>query len=163
MATPSALYCWWRTRTPSCIRPSSDGRFTVHLAESFLVLRDGGHVIGLNDSPLGSDNETSLRQTPAPGTKSNRPSLAALALQGTEGVFENDRREGRSSFTAVRNVPGTPWLILVTISQDEILAPVFWDAWNAGIISALLVLATALAARPLLAATEVAVRQTRTR
>ena len=45
----------------------------------------------------------------------------------------------------MRNVPGTPWLILVTIGRDKILAPVRWDAWIAGIISSLLVLATALA------------------
>ncbi len=108
--------------------------------KSYLVFVQNGRAIGLNGS-IGTADESRETQK-----NFSRPSLAALALRGTDGIFEATNPQGVPVFAAVRNVPGTPWLILVTIDRERILAPVRFDAWIAGIISSLLVLATALGA-----------------
>ena len=113
---------------------------TSRTAETTLILPWHGSAICLNES---SENvRTSPSSPPPSGAK--LPDLSALAASGKEGVFEALDNRGIPVVGALRRIPGTPWLIVAKVHDEEILAPLRRQAWNVGIITGLLMIATTM-------------------
>ncbi len=110
-------------------------------AETLLVLRQAGKVTFLNQARY-TDAVAAARFP----KDSRGVTVASLAAQGKEGIFEATDDRGIPVFAALRNIRGTPWFLLAKVDEEEILAPLRQQAWDIGIITGLLLVATALGA-----------------
>ncbi|MDZ7655949.1 MAG: EAL domain-containing protein [Sulfurimicrobium sp.] len=91
--------------------------FPSRSAESFLVEREGDHLLYLSE--LRFHHNTSMKFT-----MPMRPDLpAALALKGVDVTEGRDYR-GKAVLAAMRAVPGSPWYMVAKIDREEVYAPI---------------------------------------
>lgn len=95
-------------------------------AESFLVRRDGDHVLFLNKLRHRHDAALTLL---LPLDNSNIPAVAA-ASSGKPQDLESVDYRGVAVFSVTRPVADTPWHLVAKIDREEVMAPlkllVFW-------------------------------------
>jgi PAS domain-containing protein len=85
---------------------------------------------------------------------SNKPTPGEIEAERSSGrwsggyfvLFEATDDRGIPVFAALRNIRGTPWFLLAKVDEEEILAPQRQQAWDVGIITGLLLVATAMGA-----------------
>ncbi|HEY1661431.1 MAG TPA: PAS domain S-box protein [Verrucomicrobiae bacterium] len=109
-------------------------------AETAIVRREGDDVVCLNDLRFRTNSALNLRVSIAAN-----PQLPAVkAVQGIQDVIEGVDYGGMPVFSASRKIAGMPWFLVAKIDKEEVLAPLRQEAWEVGIITALLVLASML-------------------
>ncbi len=107
--------------------------------ESYLVRREGDEVVYLSDLRHEPDAAVRLRRS------MNDPDLsAAKGLRGDESVREGVDYRGVSVLATGRQIPESPWVLLVEIDQSEAYAAMRREAWQNATVLALLILALAL-------------------
>ena len=107
--------------------------------ESYLVRREGDEVVYLSDLRYEPDAAVRLRRS------MNEPDLsAAKGFLGDEGVREGVDYRGVSVLATSRQIPESPWVLLVEIDQTEAYAAMRREAWQNGTVLALLILALGL-------------------
>lgn len=86
--------------------------------ETLLVRREGDSILYLNE----------LRHYPGSAMKLYRSIdsriPAARALQGESGSISGVDYRGKAVITHARSVPGTPWVLVVKVDEEEIYAPI---------------------------------------
>lgn len=93
-------------------------------AETLLVRREGNDVVFLNELRHQRNAPLTLR---VPVTEKRMP--AAMAARGVEGITEGVDYRGVPVISAIRAVPGSSWVLVAKIDEDEIYAPIrerFW-------------------------------------
>jgi PAS domain S-box-containing protein len=110
--------------------------------ETLLVRRDGNDVLFLSTLRHRSDPPLTLR---VPLHRMEVPAVQAVMLGN--GIHEGTDYRGVPVLTATRAVPGTPWMLLSKVDQDEVFADVRMAAWLCGalIFAGLAVMAAFLA------------------
>jgi PAS domain S-box-containing protein len=109
-------------------------------AETDLVRRDGDEVVCLNDLRFRPHSALNVRVS----ITADPQMPAVKAVQGILDVLEGVDYRGAPVYLAARKIEGMPWFMVAKIDQEEVLAPLRQEAWNVGIITALLLLATLL-------------------
>lgn len=106
-------------------------------AEMVLVQRDGDSVLFLNELRHRKNTALKLR---IPRTREDV--TAVMAVNGRRGVIHGKDYRGIEVLSAIRAVPGTPWLLLAEMDVEEVFAT--WRFRSATILAviALLVLGT---------------------
>lgn len=99
------LIAAWPTSSPS--------------AEALLVRREGEEVVYLTEGRHRKGLAFSLRQPVAAP-----PGQAALAVRGTEGLFEGLDYRGADVLAASRMVPDVPWFLVAKVDTAEVRGPV---------------------------------------
>ena len=87
-------------------------------AETLLIRPDGDSVLYLND--LRGKQNTALNFR-LPITRTNVP--AVHAALGYRGIFEGQDYRGIRVLSDITSIPGTNWVMITKMDQDEILAP----------------------------------------
>jgi len=104
-------------------------------AETLLVRREGDQVLFLNE--LRNQSNAALNLT-LPLTQTDAPSVqAALGLKGT---FEGTDYRGVPVLSDLRSIPGSDWLMVVKVNQDEILSEAHYRAGVIFVVVALIIL-----------------------
>ncbi len=88
-------------------------------AETLLARRDGDDILYLNELRHQKGSALTLR---FPLATSKVP--PAMWLRGELNAMKGVDYRGVPVFTAIRQVPGTPWIMVSKIDQDELLAPI---------------------------------------
>lgn len=100
---------------------------TSRSAETLLVRRDGDAALCLN--PLRQDPSTVLHlRTPLVGENLRLPE--ARAALGAEGLHEGVDPQGRPVLAMLRQVPASPWALVVRQDLAEALAPLHEREWQ---------------------------------
>jgi len=86
-------------------------------AETILVRRDGDSVVFLNDMRFRKDAALKTRISL---TQSNVP--AVMAVTGKHGVFRGVDYRGVPVYSAVMQVPNSPWAIVAKVDEREAMA-----------------------------------------
>ncbi|MBU1214664.1 MAG: PAS domain S-box protein [Gammaproteobacteria bacterium] len=103
-------------------------------AETLLVRKEGDKVVFLN--PLRHIANRPLEFTkPLAGSKL----IAAMALRGEMDVREGVDYRGVPVLAAIRNIPGTDWIMVAKIDQEEIYGKLAAQRWLLGLFALLLV------------------------
>jgi len=110
-------------------------------AETLLVMREGDHVLFLND--LRHQPGSALNLT-IPLTQSDVP--AVMAVLGTTGAFAGRDYRGTAVISVLEPVPGSPWFIVAKVDRDEAFA-----SWRSRSLLIIVVVAGTLAGALLLA------------
>jgi len=97
-------------------------------AETYLVEREGDHVLFLNE--LRYQNNTALNLT-VPLSQTNAP--AVMAVLGTTGAFEGKDYRGIDVISVLEPVPGSPWFMVAKVDTDEAFS--IWRSRSAIIIA----------------------------
>ena len=105
-------------------------------AETLLVRREGSEVLVLNDLRHEKDGAFRLR---IPLDRTNE--AAVMLAGGKEGVVEATDYRGVPVLAALRRVPGSRWVLIAKVDQEEVYRPLRRLAWIAGMIRAALALA----------------------
>jgi PAS domain S-box-containing protein len=108
-------------------------------AETLLVRRDGDDALYLNEVRHRTNTALALR---VPLTRTELP--AVRGALGQVGPFETVDYRGVPVRAVVRSVPGTPWLMVSKVDQEEIYAPLREKAWEAGLVGMMFVLSALL-------------------
>ena len=105
-------------------------------AESFLVRKDGDHVLYLSDLRFKKNMAMNFRK---PLTEHN---LAAVkAVLGKDGIMETIDYRGIPTIAALKAVPGTPWFMVAHQSAEEVFKPVRERFWTMGVIITIMIAA----------------------
>ncbi len=86
-------------------------------AETLLFRREGDQAVLLNNLRSGSDTALRLRNPLAEEAR-----LAVQAVQGRTGIVEGIDHRGVRVVAEVRAVPGSPWLLAVSMDASELHA-----------------------------------------
>ena len=86
-------------------------------AETLLVRREGDEVVYLSELRHRKGAALTLR------LPLDSEVVAALAVQGREGVMEGRDYREVAVLAAVRRVPHTPWLLVAKVDAEEVYAP----------------------------------------
>ncbi|HEY4415348.1 MAG TPA: PAS domain S-box protein [Verrucomicrobiae bacterium] len=109
-------------------------------AEAEIIRRDADTVVYLNDPRFLKDAALKLRVPIA--LNPHRPTVQAV--QGVAGVVEGVDYRRQPVFWTARKIEGMPWFMVAMINKEEVLTSLHKEAWNVGIITALLMLASML-------------------
>lgn len=109
-------------------------------AETVIARREGDEVVRLNNRRFGTNSALNVRAS----ITANPQRPMVLAAQSIQGVTEGVDYRGKSVFMATRKITGMPWFMVAMIDQEEVLAPFRKEAWNVGIITILLLVASML-------------------
>jgi signal transduction histidine kinase len=104
-------------------------------AETMLIRREGDEVVYLND--LRHRKNTALRFR-LPIRDLHLP--AALAANGTEGIFEGVDYRATRVLAAIRIIPNSSWAIVAKVDKEEVYAPVRIRLWNVMLVIGLCIL-----------------------
>ncbi|OGT12576.1 MAG: hypothetical protein A3F73_10395 [Gallionellales bacterium RIFCSPLOWO2_12_FULL_59_22] len=88
-------------------------------AETLLVRREGNNVLFISDTYHDAGAALSLR---LPLDRQDLP--AAMATRGEKGTTEGTDYRGVTVVAAMREVPGTPWFMVVKVDKVELLAQI---------------------------------------
>lgn len=110
-------------------------------AEVAIVRREGDEIICLNDLRSRTNTALNLRM-PLAAAKADMP--AVMALQGIEGVVEGRDYRGIPVIAVLRQIPEMSWCMAAKIDREEVLAPLRWEALQAGTIAGLILLTAGL-------------------
>ncbi len=88
-------------------------------AETLLVRREGTEVVYLND--LRHRKHTAL-QLRIPLARTEVP--AVQGAMGKEGLAWGRDYRGTPVLAAIRHIPGTPWILIAKVDEDEVHAPI---------------------------------------
>jgi len=88
-------------------------------AETFLVRKEGGSVLILNDLAYSKGSALKLK---FPLTEAQLPSVKAV--EGYSGFFTGVDYRGKRVFSAINHINGANWAIITKIDRDIILAPI---------------------------------------
>jgi PAS domain S-box-containing protein len=106
-------------------------------AETYLVRREGGDVLFLNDLKREPDAALRLKM---PLTMVDCP--AVQAVLGREGIVDGVDHQGGRVIAAVRTVPDSPWFLVAQLGSSEVYAPLRTRLyWMIGFVSVLLLCA----------------------
>lgn len=105
-----------------------------------MVRREGEEAVYLNRVHDQDDAAPPMR---FPLSRGDCP--AVRAVLGLEGVVEGHDHRQVAVLAAIRRIPDSPWFVVVTQAEAEILAPLQQRAWAIGGLFALLMIATGLA------------------
>ena len=108
-------------------------------AETLLVERKGNEVLFLNELRHRKQTALTFRR---PITQKNMP--ATRAALGQEGIFEGIDYRGAEVLSAIRTVPGSPWVMIAKIDAAEIFAPIGGRIWFVAAICIMLIIALVL-------------------
>ncbi len=109
-------------------------------AETLLLRLDGDSIVYLNELRHRKNTALTLR---FPIT--NKELTASMAVRGIEGTVEGVDYRGVPVLASIRAIPNSAWFMIAKVDREEIYAPLRQQAWNAGIITFLLVTAAGLA------------------
>ncbi len=105
-------------------------------AETYLVRRDGDHVLFLTDLRFSEGAALDLR---IPLDRADLP--AAQAIRGAEGIVDGVDYRGEPALAAVRSVPGTDWKLVAQIDVEEAFGPLQERlGWTLGLLAILFLL-----------------------
>lgn len=90
-------------------------------AETYLVSRDGNEVTYLNELRHRKDTALKLRFSLS---SSNKEPVAAMAVQGKEGVVEGIDYRGVPVLAFLGAIPESPWFIVSKVDISEAFAPI---------------------------------------
>lgn len=112
-------------------------------AETLLIRRDGDHVLYLNDLRFSSGTVLKLR---LPLALANTLPAAWAVQAGGRGIFRGRDYRQTPVLAAYHPVPGTNWLLLAKVDQEELFAPLRIYAWllTAGVLAALVASGSAI-------------------
>ncbi len=105
-------------------------------AETFLVRKDGDHVLYLSDLRFKKNTAMNYRK---PLAEHNL--AAVMAVLGTEGIVESVDYRGIPTIAALKAVPGTPWFMVAHQSTEEVFKPVRERFWTMGFIVTIMIAA----------------------
>lgn len=88
-------------------------------AETLLIKREGNEVLFLNELYYNKGAALSLH---IPLSKPNLPS--AMAIRGEKSTMDGTDYRGVAVVSVMREVPGTPWHMVVKVDKAELFAPV---------------------------------------
>lgn len=104
-------------------------------AESFIVRREGDHVVFLSELRHRPGAALTLRLS------ASEPHLpAAMALRGKTEVSTGLDYRGVAVLAVSRPVPSTPWILIAKVDQAEVYAPIQRELWRNGLILGLLLM-----------------------
>ncbi len=109
-------------------------------AETLLVRREGEDVLFLNELRHRKDTALSLK---FPISTLQLP--AAMATRGQEGLVEGLDYRGIGVFSAIRQVPDSPWYMIAKVDRKEILAPFAANVRNIVVTTSCLILIMGIA------------------
>lgn len=109
-------------------------------AEMFLVERDGNRVRYLTDLRYRKDAQFNLN------LPLDQPDLVeAMGLRGQQGVVTGMDYRGVTVLALLRPIPDSPWLMVAKVDRAEIYAPIQKLAAITALVTAIFILAAALA------------------
>ena len=115
-------------------------------AETLLTRREGGSIVFVDN--LRHRAKAVLDLGLPAGTRADLS--AARAIAASVGEVEGNDYRGVPVLAQVRPVPGTPWIVVSKVDQEEVFAPLRERAWIVAAVTAVLILTAALAFRLLL-------------
>ncbi|MCX7919485.1 MAG: PAS domain S-box protein [bacterium] len=104
-------------------------------AETLLVRQEGNDLVYLNE--LRHKKNTAL-QLRFPITTKNLP--AAMGVRGEFGIREGIDYRGKPVLASIHSVPGTPWIMVSKVDQDEIYTPLRHRAWIITMITIMIII-----------------------
>lgn len=108
-------------------------------AETLLARREGNEILFMNRPRLSSATPMMLRRSV------DEPDLpSAKFLRGITEAGEGVDYRGIPVLAAVRQVPGTNWIIIAKVERDEVYAPLRRIALATGLVVAVCILASGI-------------------
>jgi two-component system cell cycle sensor histidine kinase/response regulator CckA len=106
-------------------------------SETLLIERDGDDVVFLNEL-RHQKNTASVLRLPI----SNEQLPAAMAVRGIEGIVEGIDYRGVPVLAVMRPISDSPWFMVSKVDQEEVYAPLRFQAWLIGGVIIILILAS---------------------
>ncbi len=97
--------------------------------ETLIVRRDGDGVLFLSKLRHRNDRPLTLS---FPVSRTDIPAVQAVTLGN--GIYEGVDYRGASVLSATRAVPGTPWMLVSKVDEQEVFANIRTVAWICGIL-----------------------------
>jgi len=117
------LIQWWPTPSRS--------------SETLLIEREGEEVVFLNELRHQKNTPSTLRLP-----ISNEKLPAAMAVRGIDGIVEGIDYRGVSVLAVIRRISDSPWFMVSKVDQEEVYAPLRFQAWLIGGVIIILILAS---------------------
>jgi len=106
-------------------------------SETLLIERDGDDVVFLNELRHQKNTPSTLR---LPVSSEKLP--AAMAVRGKEGIVEGIDYRGVPVLAVIRPISNSPWFMVSKVDQEEVYAPLQFQAWLISCVIIILVLAS---------------------
>jgi two-component system, cell cycle sensor histidine kinase and response regulator CckA len=107
-------------------------------SETLLLEQDGDSIVYLNELRHRKNTTLSLRLP-----ISNRQLIASKAVRGIQGTAEGTDYRGVPVLAEIRKIQNTAWFMIAKVDQEEIFAPLQFQAWIVGLGVFLSILSTA--------------------
>lgn len=88
-------------------------------AEVMLIRHDGDEAVILNDLRHRKNSALSLRIP-----SGSKLSPAAMAVRGDRGIFEGFDYRGIPVLSAIKEIPGLPWVLVAKVDTSEVFSPI---------------------------------------